>query len=150
MSELFCTKCGKLHESQSEFCEYCGYSLKEAIQRFKEKEMSKKHEEKLPSLETTKEAKELQGMDFYHHLKKTEKQRRKRESSGAELYDMLSDTSEKTPLFGWLTGIPSKEKLERAKRRREKHPRRNLYLIIAFIVIGIILVSVVISIILNL
>ncbi len=140
MSELFCTKCGKVHESQSEFCEYCGYDLKLAIQRFKEKQICEKHEEKLPPLETSKETKELQGMDFYHHIKKTEKQRRKRESGGSEIYDMLSDTSDRVPLFGWLSGIPSKEKREKSRRRWKEHPRRNLFLLITFFVIGILLI----------
>ena len=37
LEQLFCTNCGKLHESESETCEYCGYNMKEAIQRFKER-----------------------------------------------------------------------------------------------------------------
>ena len=49
MSELYCANCGKVHESESKFCEYCGFDLKEAILRFKQRRLPIKYAESLPS-----------------------------------------------------------------------------------------------------
>ncbi|NPD88917.1 MAG: hypothetical protein HGN29_09330 [Asgard group archaeon] len=51
MSELYCANCEKLHESESRFCEYCGFDLKEAILRFKQKRIPVKYNESLSSQE---------------------------------------------------------------------------------------------------
>lgn len=44
MSNLYCTKCGKLHESMNETCDYCGYNMKSALKRFKERDLSSEEE----------------------------------------------------------------------------------------------------------
>ena len=49
MSELHCSNCGKLHESDSKNCEYCGNDLKEAILRFKQRRLPIKYAESIPS-----------------------------------------------------------------------------------------------------
>ena len=56
MSELFCANCGKVHESESKFCEYCGFDLKEAILRFKQKQLPIKYDESLPSQQKKEQA----------------------------------------------------------------------------------------------
>lgn len=69
MSELFCTKCGKLHESESEVCEYCGYNLKEAFERFKTKKNGVKNGHITDSSKEEIEEKEATGMEFYERIK---------------------------------------------------------------------------------
>ena len=80
MSELFCTKCSKLHESQSEFCEYCGYDLKVAIQRFKEREELVKIKNTEDSSSDEVKEKDATGMEFYEQIKEGEKRRKKYEA----------------------------------------------------------------------
>ena len=75
MSELYCTNCGKLHESESEFCEYCGYDLKVALQRFKERKEQETTSEIEESIPIEKEEKEATGMEFYEQIKRGEKKR---------------------------------------------------------------------------
>lgn len=130
MSELFCTKCGKLHESESEFCEYCGYDLKEAIRRFKEKKFSERAEKNKAADHDELKEKELQGMEFYKHIKKTEKRRRQKE------------TDSRFAFFERLLEIPTREEREEGRRRWKENPRRNIILFIS-IIIGAILLFVV-------
>ena len=66
---LYCTSCGKLHESESKFCQYCGYDLESAILRFKGKRLPIKFDQSLPPEEKDKE---LEGMEFYKQVIKKE------------------------------------------------------------------------------
>ena len=39
MSGIYCPQCGKLHESEGKFCEYCGYDLEDVILQYKDKRL---------------------------------------------------------------------------------------------------------------
>jgi uncharacterized OB-fold protein len=42
--QVFCPECGKAHESESKFCQYCGYDLEAAILRYKNKRLPIKYD----------------------------------------------------------------------------------------------------------
>ncbi len=87
MTKLHCVSCGKVHNSNNRYCEFCGYDLEDEILRFKQKQLPIKYENSKTSQKASEEGKQLQGMEFYQHIKKTEKRRRARENSKYALFD---------------------------------------------------------------
>ncbi len=44
MVKIYCSECGKLHESESKFCQHCGHDLEGAILRYKQKHLPIKYQ----------------------------------------------------------------------------------------------------------
>ena len=77
MSGVYCSNCGKLHESNNKECLFCGHNLEKEILRYKQKRLPVDYEQSLNS--STDEGKEEKatGMEFYKQIKKAEKRRKK-------------------------------------------------------------------------
>ena len=77
MSGVYCSNCGKLHESNNKECQFCGKNLEKEILRYKQKRLPVDYKQSLISSTDQAKDEEATGMEFYKQIKKGEKRRKK-------------------------------------------------------------------------